>query len=143
MRVSGGWMLVGGGLIAVAAACGAAEPGAAAAVDRLVPRLASGSATNRDEAEWALLDLGSAILPQVVAAAMKREAVLSWRYRVAIGYLAVVLVMFLGVAGFLSLRIVPIYAKIIDEFGMQRPASLELASAMSGFVVLASAMVML
>ena len=67
MRVSGGWMLVGGGLIAVAAACGAAEPGAAA-VDRLVPRLASGSATNRDEAEWALLDLGSAILPQVVAA---------------------------------------------------------------------------
>ena len=68
MRVSGGWMLVGGGLIAVAAACGAAEPGAAAAVDRLVPRLASGSATNRDEAEWALLDLGSAIMPQVVAA---------------------------------------------------------------------------
>ena len=40
MRVSGGWMLVGGGLIAVAAACGAAggaggrggEAGAAATV---------------------------------------------------------------------------------------------------------------
>ena len=72
MRVSGGWMLVGGGLIAVAAACGAAEPGAAAAVDRLVPRLASGSATNRDEAEWALLDLGPAILPPVVAASPQR-----------------------------------------------------------------------
>jgi len=67
MRVSGGWVLIGGGLIAAAAACGAAEP-IAAAVDRLVPRLSSGSADVRDEAERALLEIGPAILPDVVAA---------------------------------------------------------------------------
>jgi hypothetical protein len=68
MRVSGGWVLIGGGFIAAAAACGATEPSAAAAVDRLVVRLSSGSAVVRDEAERALLDLGPAILPDVVAA---------------------------------------------------------------------------
>ena len=128
------------------------RPRQAKRVRRMAERLAAGESLARvvDGNLATLLDehvvaarFGerTGLLPQVVAAAMKREAVLSWRYRVAIGYLAVVLVMFLGVAGYLSLRIVPIYARIIDEFGMQRPASLELASAMSGFVVLASAMV--
>ena len=68
MRVSGGWVLIGGGFIAAAAACGATEPSAAAAVDRLVVRLSSGSAVVRDEAERALLDLGPAVLANVVAA---------------------------------------------------------------------------
>lgn len=81
------------------------------------------------------------LLPQVVHATMNRGPGLSWRYRVAIGYLAVVLIMFLGVAGFLSLKIVPIYAKIIEDFGMERPVSLELARGISGYVALASAMV--
>jgi hypothetical protein len=81
------------------------------------------------------------LLPAVVQSTVSRGPGLSWRYRVAIGYLAVVLVMFLGVAGFLSLSIVLIYARIIDDFGMQRPASLELALGLSGYVVMASAMV--
>lgn len=50
-----------------AAACLAAEPHEAA-VDRLVPQLSSASATARDEAERALLDLGPTILPRVIAA---------------------------------------------------------------------------
>lgn len=65
MRVSG--LLVWGGFVAAAAACLAAEPHEAA-VDRLVPRLSSASATARDEAERALLDLGPTILPRVIAA---------------------------------------------------------------------------
>jgi type II secretory pathway component PulF len=81
------------------------------------------------------------LLSESVQAAVKRDHLLSWRYRVAIGYLAMVLLMFLVVAGFLSLRIVPIYAKIVDEFGMERPASLALAWGLSGYVVAASAMV--
>lgn len=67
MRASGGWVLIGGGFIMAATACGAAEP-ISAAVDRLVPRLASGSAIIRDEAERALLELGPTILPDMVAA---------------------------------------------------------------------------
>jgi hypothetical protein len=67
MRVSGGWVLIGGGFIAAAAAGGSAEP-MPAAVDRLVVRLSSGSAVVRDEAERALLDLGPAVLANVVAA---------------------------------------------------------------------------
>lgn len=81
------------------------------------------------------------LLPHVVPAAVNRDHVLSWRYRVAIGYLVMVLLMFLAVAGFLSLKIVPIYAKIVDEFGMERPASLALAWEMSGYVATASALV--
>lgn len=81
------------------------------------------------------------LVPQMVATTVNREPALSWRYRVAIGYLVIVFLMFLGVAGFLSLKIVPIYAKIVDDFGMARPASLQLAWAMSGYVGLASAMV--
>ena len=65
MRVSG--LLVWGGFVAAAAACLAAEPHGAA-VDRLVPQLSSAAATARDEAERALLDLGPAILPRVIAA---------------------------------------------------------------------------
>lgn len=81
------------------------------------------------------------LVPQMVAATVNRDPGLSWRYRVAIGYLGIVFLMFLAVAGFLSLKIVPIYAKIVDDFGMARPASLQLAWAMSGYVALASAMV--
>lgn len=81
------------------------------------------------------------LLPSVVRSTVNRGPGLSWRYRVAMGYLAVVLVMFLGVAGFLSLTIVPIFAKIIDDFEMPQPASLELAYGMSPYVVMASAMV--
>lgn len=81
------------------------------------------------------------LLPEVVQAAITRDHLLSWRYRVAIGYLVIVLLMFLAVAGFLSLKIVPIYAKIVDDFGMERPASLALAWGMSGYVATASAMV--
>jgi hypothetical protein len=70
MRVSGllVWSgLVWSGLVAAAAACQAAEPHESA-VDRLVPQLSSAAATARDEAERALLDLGPAILPDVIAA---------------------------------------------------------------------------
>lgn len=81
------------------------------------------------------------LVPQMVAATVNRDPGLSWRYRVAIGYLGIVFLMFLAVAGFLSLKIVPIYAKIVDDFGMARPASLQLAWNMSGYVALASAMV--
>jgi len=80
------------------------------------------------------------LLPQMVAVTVNRQASLSLRYRVAIGYLVVVLVMFLATAGFLSLRIVPIYAKIVDDFGMERPPSLQLAFAVSGPVALVSSL---
>ena len=65
MRVSG--LLAWGGSCAAAVACLAAEP-REMAVGRLVPQLSSASATTRDEAERALLDLGPAILPSVLAA---------------------------------------------------------------------------
>lgn len=65
MRVNG--LLVWSGFVAATAACLAAEPHETA-VDRLVPQLSSASATARDEAERALLDLGPTILPRVIAA---------------------------------------------------------------------------
>lgn len=66
MRVTAGWVAWGGFMVLVAA-CGAAEPDETV-VTPLVQRLSAGSATVRDGAERTLLDLGPAILPQVVAA---------------------------------------------------------------------------
>ena len=120
-------------------------------VERLAKRLADGEpleavvtgapATLLDEHALAVrFGARTGMLSEMLSATVKRDAVLSWRYRVAIGYLAVVLIVFLATAGFLSLMIVPIYAKIVDDFGMQRPASLQLAFGISGYVVLASSL---
>lgn len=67
MRVSVGWVVAWSGLMAAAVACTAAEPNEVP-IARLIQRLSAASATTRDAAERALLDLGPAVLPQVVAA---------------------------------------------------------------------------
>jgi hypothetical protein len=74
------WILVEGGFVAAAVACAAAEP--IPAVDRLLPRLSSGAAIVRDEAERALLDLGPAILPEVIAACAGATGETSFRLQV-------------------------------------------------------------
>ena len=56
-----------GFLLAAGAACLAADP-EARAIDRLVLQLNAASATARDSAEQALVELGPAILPLVAAA---------------------------------------------------------------------------
>lgn len=94
-----------------------------------------------DHAVAARFAARSGLLPEVSQAAIETDSPLSWRYRVAIGYLSIVLVMFLGVAAFLSVSIMPQWLKILNEFGMDPPPATRIAQRISVVVVAASAIV--
>lgn len=71
------------------------------------------------------------ILPQLTSVILGYSTSLSWRYRALIGYALVMLTIFLGVIGFLAITILPAYAQIINEFGMDSPTSFQWAVAMA------------
>jgi hypothetical protein len=100
-----------------------------------------GSTIREDHAVAGRFAARSGLLPEVMHAAIESESPLSWRYRVAIGYLSLVLVMFLGVAGFISLRVMPQWLRILNDFGMDPPQATRIAEGISGSMVAASAMV--
>jgi type II secretory pathway component PulF len=96
---------------------------------------ASGNAMRDDHLIAARFAAKTDLLPQVIPAVVNVTSGLSWRYRSALGYLAVVLFIFLGVSGFLSLRVMPLWAQILHDFDMDVPYSAIIAQAISPYIV--------
>lgn len=75
------------------------------------------------------------ILPQLTLVMLGYSTSLSWRYRALIGYVLVIFTIFLCVIGFLAFKILPVYARIISDFGMDSPISFQWAVALSPYLM--------